>query len=170
MLTLSTIILFKQISWFTSGAPTFLLCGFTRWGSIVHLDKEDCLSAIREISKQLWNSGPLHANNLITSYWRMRHNNSSFRYSNSNQRLEEWVWWVFLLYNWYLYVSFGWPPTTDMAMTSYFLKFTIKHLNSSCLASDLHQLEIEVECVTKSKIAAKAWNGQASMINTRGTS
>ena len=78
---------------------------------------------------------------------------------------------------------FGWPPTTDMVITSYVLKYNnlsnkykkyIKKydnlsLNSCCLTADRYQHEIEAKCVSQSKMAAKAWNDQASAINTRGT-
>ena len=43
-------------------------------------------------------------------------------------------------------------------------------LNSSCLASDRYQHDIEAKSVNQSKMAAKAWNDLASPINAHGIS
>ena len=110
--------------------------------------------------------------------------------SSNNQRLEKCVRRFVLLHNWALrfFLSFllsffvclfvflfcfFWLAAYDRhGHNLVFLTFTLKQLdlNSSCLASDRYQHEIEAKCVRQSKMAAKAKNDLASAINTSGTS
>ena len=90
--------------------------------------------------------------------------------TSNNQRLEKCVQFVLLLYNWDLQgFFFGWPPTTDMVITSYFWISQWSNLNSTFQASVWFLHDIEAKRVSQSKMAARAWNDLAPAINTRGT-